>query len=108
MTNKEALLAVLQDVTVPDLTADKVLLDANITGTDIYVSGSAKQIDLCAIELLYGLYTSPDVGEGGYSVSHPDFLRKIEKRLLYLAKKHGVEDNYPLERPTVKDASNRW
>lgn len=108
MTNKEALLAVLQDVTVPALAADKVLLDASIDGTASYAGDSAKAIDLCAIELLYGLYTSPDVSEGGYSVSHPDFLRKIEKRLLYLSKKHGVEDQYPIERPTVKDATNRW
>ena len=108
MTNREALKAVLQDVTAPDLTLDKVLLDSNIDGTANYEAANAKPIDLCAIDILYGVYTAPDVSEGGFSVGHPDFLRKLKERLLYLSKKNGVEANYPGLMPTVKDATNRW
>lgn len=105
MTNKDALLAVLQDVSVPALSLDKVLLDGNITGTDAYTSENAKAIDLCAIELLYGIFTSPDVMEGGYSKSNPDIYRKLQARLLYLAKKHDVTDILNQMNPTVKGVS---
>jgi hypothetical protein len=87
MTNKEALIAVLQ-VSVPDNSADKVLLDAGITGTDAYSAGNSKAIDLCAIDALQGLLSTPDVSEGGYSVRYD--RAAVQARLQYLSTKNGV------------------
>lgn len=92
MTNKEALIAVLQGLTVPDLSIEKALADQGVSGAATYASEGGKSIDLAAVEILKAGYTDPDISEGGYSISHPDFLRKIEARLLGLAKKHGLQD----------------
>lgn len=110
MTNKQALLSVLDGIEVSDLAANKVLLDAGLSETDDYGTGSKKAVDLCAIQLLYVLYTRPDVSEGGYTRSHPDFLRKIEARLIYLAKQHEVTEilDQFLKTPKIKNATNRW
>lgn len=91
MTNKAALIATLQ-VSVPDPSVDLALINAVIDGTATYTVAMQEQIEKTAIPLLYGLFTSPDISEGGYSISHPDFLRKVKERLLYLAKKYGMDD----------------
>lgn len=110
MTHKEALTAVLDGVSFSANTLEKVLTDHSLTGGDTYSTAVSKTIDLCAIDLLMVAFTHPDITEGGYGLSHPDFMRKIQSRLHYLASKHGLTDILAgLEKkPTIKDASKRW
>ncbi len=87
MTKKEALSAVLQ-VTVPDNTLEKALLDQDITGADAYTADDATEIDLAAIAVLEGLLSVADVSEGGFSIKYD--RKSIESRLYYLSSKHGL------------------
>jgi len=107
MTNKEALQATLDGIDVSALALEKALLDGNVSADSLYSAGQKKAVELCAIELLYAEFTKPDMQEGGFSVSRPDFLRKVQARLLYLARQHGRTDIVQqLEtRPTVKGVS---
>lgn len=113
MTLKEAFIAELDEIAVSDATVDKTIIDQGLTAADTYEGTEAqkKSIDLCMIDVLYRLYTRSDVQEGGFSKSHPDFLRKVEARLLYLARKHNVETVLSViekATPTIRNASNRW
>src|SRR4051812_19354940 len=106
MTNKEALAAKIV-ATVPDQTLEVALIDGDVDPSAIYTAADAKVIELVAIEVLYSLFTSQDVSEGGYSVSHPDFLRKVKERLLYYARKYERTDIITAvdPRPSVKGVS---
>jgi hypothetical protein len=113
MTIKEAFIAELDETSVSDATIEKTLLDNTLTGSVTYsaTDDQKKGIDLCIVDVLYRLYTRNDITEGGFTKSHPDFLRKIEARLLYLAKKYGVTevlDAIQKAAPTINDASNKW
>lgn len=102
MTNKEALVAVVQ-VSVADNVLLKALLDQNIPSTDTYASANASSIDLAAISVLEGLLSTPNVSEGGYSVSYD--RAAIEGRIKALYQKNGLSAP---GKPSVRDASNRW
>ena len=91
MTNKEALAAKLI-ATVPDNTLTVALIDGEIDPSGIYTKVNKEGIEKVELEVLYGLFTAQDVSEGGYSVSHPDFLRKVKERIIYLAKTYGRSD----------------
>jgi hypothetical protein len=100
MTNKEALIAVL-GVSVPDLSADKVLLDAEITGADTYSAENEKSIATCAVKLLYGLLL-PNISEGGYSISYN--RDAIKDKIAYLSKQYELDD---VSKPSIK-SRNAW
>jgi hypothetical protein len=106
MTNKEALAAKIV-ATVPDNTLEVALIDGAIDPNGTYTAADAKDIELVAIEVLYSLFTSQDVSEGGYSVSHPDFLRKVKERLLYYARKYDRTDIIDAvdPKPSIKGVS---
>jgi hypothetical protein len=114
MTLKEALIAELDEISVSDTTVDKTLIDRGVTDSDGEYTATdiqKKTIDLCMVDILYRLYTRADISEGSFSKSHPDFLRKVQTRLLYLAKKHGlteVLDALQDDTPTFNDASDLW
>lgn len=91
MTNTEALESVLDGLSFSDNALEKALLDQSITALDPYTVSNGKSIDLAAVELLLVSYTKADFQEGGMQLSHPDFLRKIRERLLYLATKHNLQ-----------------
>lgn len=84
MTNKEALAAKVQ-CPVNDATLEVALTDRGITGASTYTVDSKSDVELAVMDILFMIYTQPDLVEGGYSISHPDFLRKVEARLLQLA-----------------------
>lgn len=86
MTNKEALKEVLM-VSVSDLALDKALLDADITGNNTYAKENKGNIDLCAIEVLTWLLSTPDISEGDYSVSYD--RKAVQSRLDLLNLKYN-------------------
>jgi hypothetical protein len=102
MTNKEALIAALQ-LTVDDMALEKALIDQQVTGSETYQRDNATAIDQCAIEVLQGILSAPDVSEGGYSVKYD--RGAVQQRLSYLLDKNGLSNSLT---PKVKDASNRW
>lgn len=92
MTIKEALSAKVQ-CPVSDATLEVALIDRGLTGATVYSAESHKKdVELAVMDILFMIYTQPDIVEGGYSLSHPDFLRKIEARLLHLAKANDATD----------------
>jgi hypothetical protein len=109
MTNKEALLAKLQ-TPVSDASLEVALLDRGVSPSDQYGVSEIKGVELALVDLLYSLYTKPDISEGGYSVSHPDFLRKVRERILQLATKYKLNDLLEqLQDPTPTVSSkNVW
>lgn len=91
MTNKEALLAKLQ-TPVSDASLEVALLDRGVTPATTYDTTQVEGVELALVDLLYSLFTKPDISEGGYSVSHPDFLRKLRERIIQLATKYKLDD----------------
>lgn len=87
MTNKEALAAKLL-VPIPDTSLEVALIDAEVSATTTYDKTQEALVDKALIATLYFIFTNPDIVEGGYRVSNPDFLRKIKERLLLLATKY--------------------
>lgn len=69
MTNREALEAVLQ-VDVDRITVEKAMIDVGIDPEDTYGSSLKKKIDGCAVSILQGILSRPDITEGGYSVKY--------------------------------------
>ena len=104
MTKKEALLATCQ-ASVPDGSLDLALINRGLLGTDAYTLNDQKDVELAAIDVLYGMLTAPDIQEGGYSISHPDFYRKIQARVLQLAQKWNRTDIIGALTPTITGAS---
>jgi hypothetical protein len=99
MTNKEALVGVVR-VSVPDHSLEKAMIDNDVTGGSTYVKLNEKSIDLCAIDVLQGLLSEPNVSEGGYSISYD--RKAVLDRLNYLNQKHGLVD---AAKPTVTSKS---
>src|SRR5262245_51810163 len=90
MTNKEALIAVVR-VSVPDNSLEKAMIDNDVTGATAYVKTAEESIDKCAIAILEGILSDPDITEGGYSIN---FDRKaVEDRLSILKGKYGLDDS---------------
>jgi hypothetical protein len=102
MTKKEALVATLQ-VSVPDISLEKAMIDQAITGTDVYASTDEKDIDLCAIKILQGLLAVPNISEGGMSISYD--REGIQAVLLLLAKKHSISEVVNQYKPSVTGKS---
>jgi hypothetical protein len=91
MTTTEALKGVLDGLEFGEFALAKALADQALDGTQDYTAEQSKGVDLAAVELLFVAYSRPDVSEGGYGLNHPDFLRKIKERLLYLATRHQLQ-----------------
>ena len=103
MTNKQALVAVLR-ISVPDDTLEKALLDHEITGSTNYTKDAARDIDMCAVEVLKGLLSEPDVTEGGYSIKYD--RNAIQARIDdIMVKWEMVEDT---GKPTISNGTNWW
>lgn len=102
MTNKEALVAVVQ-VSVDDNVLEKALLDQNIKSDYDYKVANSSSISKAAIDILEGLLSRADVSEGAFSEK---FDRSaIQARLTVLYKKAGITQ---ASTPVLRDASNRW
>jgi hypothetical protein len=99
MTIKEALISVLQ-VSMPDGSIEKALTDNGLTSSDEYAASKAKAIDECAIELLHGLLSAPNISEGGYSISYD--RNAVKERIIMLAKKHNLTEYTAIYSPAVK------
>jgi hypothetical protein len=100
MTNKEALVAVIQ-ISVNDNTLEKALLDQGITSSSNYTAANTSKIDIAAIAVLEGVRSAPDISEGGFSIRYdrPAIERKIEA----LKHKTGLASG-----SEIRDASDRW
>ena len=89
MTNKEALISVLQ-VSVSDNVLEKALLDSGITSGSTYTAADAENIDKCAIPILQSLLSQPNTSEGGYSISFD--RNAVQARIKMLATKYDLTD----------------
>jgi hypothetical protein len=64
VTKKEALLAICQ-ASVPDGSLDLALINRGLAGTDVYSASDQQDVELAAIDILYGLLTAPDISGRG-------------------------------------------
>lgn len=87
MINREALQAVLA-VTVDSRAVEKALFDADLEPGETYSSSSKDKINACAIEVLEGILSQPDISEGGYSIKYDRSAVKL--RLDALRAKTGT------------------
>lgn len=106
MTKKEAYLNVLQVGSVDDSTAEMYLISNGITPEDAF-NGDLDELELAAIPCLQSLLSVSSVGEGVFSESRS--IDGIKDRLVFLAKKHGMQDLVDAfsVRPKVR-AYNDW
>jgi hypothetical protein len=102
MNKKEALIAVIQ-MNVPDNSLEKALLDNDLVSDDDYTKEDKEDIDFCAVDLLRGLWSAPNISEGGYSISFD--RAAIKERLSALCNDLGLEDP---TKAMVRGADNVW
>lgn len=102
MTNLEALQAsVLYPVKVMLLT--KVLLDRGLLGSDDYVFVKQRLVDLAVADIYCKLIGSPNISEGGISISIAD-KASLMKAASSIYVKYGESDPYGLT-PSVGSVS---
>jgi hypothetical protein len=107
MTNKQALEAKAQCPVSSDA-LEVALIDREVNPATTYDLDQQKGVELALMDLLFSFYTQPDIREGDYSVSHPDFLRKIKERVIQLATKYGateILDQLQDAKPTITGKS---
>lgn len=102
MTNKEALAAVVS-VSVSDALLEKALSDSEISGSATYSKDNIAKIDSAALDVLFSVWSTPDVSEGGFSVKYDRAALKI--KIEALAAKCGRTDVVTSIKPTVKKAT---
>lgn len=105
MTKKEAFIRVIQ-VGIDDKTAELGLIEAGINPADSFSQGGLSELELAAIPVLQSLMPITSESEGTQSVSRN--LKGIEQRLLFLAKKHGLDDIIASIRYIPKITSYKW
>jgi hypothetical protein len=102
MTKREALQATI-NYTIPALVLDKHLADSGLNGTENYTPETDKKaIDLCAAGLILFICTSPNISQGGFSISIGDKEKLLQIRSLILAKWGEHEGS------VISDASDLW
>lgn len=91
MTNKEALAAKLL-VPVPDNALEVAMIDRGVASLNTYSTTEQEGVEKALMDILFSIFTNPDIVEGGYQVTHADFFNKIKERLTQLATKYGDEE----------------
>lgn len=104
MTNLEALQSII-GINYPfdPNMYQKALIDANLDPTLTYISANGQAIDLCVVGLILTIIASPDVKEGGYTITVADRQALLTLRATLLAK-YGISSGTGF----IKDASNIW
>lgn len=98
MTVKEALTAVVSLPAESGL-LDKTLVDNGLNGSDTYSRDLMLQIDAAAVDALFAMWTTPNVSEGGFSLSYDS--KALEAKLSALAVKCGRKDVLAAMEPTI-------
>lgn len=106
MTKLEAFLQVVQVGSVDDQGAEMFLLSAGIIHDENF-TGDLKELEIAAIPLLQSLLSVSSTGEGAFSEGRS--REGIKDRLLFLARKHGLDDieDAVSGKPIIK-AYNNW
>lgn len=91
MTIKEAIAAKVQ-CPVSDHTLEVVIIDRGLNGSATYTATDKEDVEWAVMDILFMIYTQPDIVEGGYHLSHPNFVDKIKARLVQLATALGATD----------------
>lgn len=101
MTKKEAFINVVQVGTVDDGTAEMYLLAKGIIHDDEF-TGDLDELELAAIPCIQSLLSVSSQSEGAASWSTS--RDGIKDRLLFLARKHGLDDvvSTLLKQPQIK------
>lgn len=102
MTKQEAVVATCQ-ASVPSNSIQLALTNRGLNGTDPYMAADQTDIELASIDVLYGLLSTPDITEGGYSIKFD--RSSIQARLLFLAKKNNATAIVSALAPTVTGRS---
>lgn len=102
MTVKEALTAVVS-LPVDDSILEKAITDNDMAGTTTYTKSLSTQVDSAAVDVLFAMWSIPNVSEGGFSLSYD--RNAIEAKLSVLADKCGRTDVISAMNPTISSKS---
>lgn len=89
---------------IPDGSLEDALTDAGLVSTANYDKSHSKTLDIAAAGLLLFVCTSPNISEGGYSISVADKAALLKVRSLYLSK-WGISDD---SLPKIEDGTGLW
>lgn len=101
MTNLEALSA-STGYPMSGQQLEKCLLDHSLVSTADYAK--SENFDLALMDALLVLLSTPNISQGGYSLSLGD-VQVIERRIKAIASEYGIQD--PIT-PKIRDKSNVW
>lgn len=90
---------------IPEKCIEKILIDRNLSKDELY-NGLTRNFELATADLYKLVITSPDVSEGGYSIS---LSEKKTLRELYdgIYKKYNLR-NPLVTSPKIKNKSLSW
>ena len=92
MTNLEAIKAQV-NFPLKDDSFKKVLLDRGLTDSEEYNVNNFKAFELATADALYILITSPNISEGGYSISLTE-KKELKEIASGVYEKHGVSNPF--------------
>lgn len=94
MTNRERLISLVGFAPEPNA-VDGALIDAGITGTDVYTSSLSTSLKRCAIELLKLILSMADTtNENSYLIKYD--RAAVQKRIDQLEEEVNEVDNRPV------------
>ncbi len=100
MTNREALVSIINGFEVPDTAIDKVLIDREVDGGSEYSAIAKRAIELCLSDLMEVAASSPDYSEGKLSIT-------IDRATL-LASAKNIKQQYGEVDGNAIDGSAIW
>ena len=100
MTNREALVSIINGFEVPDTAIDKVLIDREVDGGSEYSAIAKRDIELCLSDLMEVAANSPDYSEGKLSIT-------IDRATL-LASAKNIKQKYGEVDGNAIDGSAIW
>lgn len=89
MTIREAFLGVIQ-FEVSDEIVDMAMIDADITGSEMYTKADRSVLEIAAIDVLMRLLIIKEEREGQLTITRD--IEGIKAYALYLAKKNGLDE----------------
>lgn len=101
MTNQSALVASVGYPLNPNQ-VEFCLFNQNLVGTEDYVA--CKAFDLAVVDALMIVLITPNITEGGYSISNAD-KASIKERINSISSTHGMVNPTAAQ---VRDKSNIW
>jgi len=89
---------------VPDVQINRILIDRDVNGADLYVKELSVKTDLCIADLLRSALSQPDLTESDLTIKRdrPGMYREMVR----IYTENGETDKIPSY--NINDASDKW